>query len=42
MRLFRQDSKVAALARTPLFAGLSKKELRELARMTDDLTVEAG
>ena len=42
MKLFRQDSKVEALARTPLFVGLSKKELRELARKTDDLTVEAG
>src|SRR5919108_2473016 len=42
MKLFRQDRKVEALARAPLFAGLSKKELRELARVTDDLTVEAG
>jgi CRP/FNR family transcriptional regulator, cyclic AMP receptor protein len=42
MKLFRQGRKVEALARTPLFAGLSKKELRELARMTDDITVEAG
>jgi CRP/FNR family cyclic AMP-dependent transcriptional regulator len=42
MKLFRQDLKVEALARAPLFAGLSKKELRELARVTEDVTAEAG
>jgi CRP/FNR family transcriptional regulator, cyclic AMP receptor protein len=42
MKLFRQDHKVEALANTPLFAGLSKKELTELARMTEDVRVEAG
>lgn len=42
MRLFRQDTKVEALSRAPLFEGLSKKELAELARMTDDLELEAG
>lgn len=42
MRLFRQDIKVEALAKAPLFEGLSKKELTQLARMTDDLEVEAG
>lgn len=42
MRLFSQDTKVAALARAPLFEGLSKKELTELARSTDDLEVAAG
>ena len=42
MKLFRQDSKVEALARTPLFAGLSKKELRELARVTDDVSADPG
>src|ERR671922_2373547 len=42
MKLFRQDRKVEALRSTPLFAGLSKKELTELARMTDDVTVEPG
>ena len=31
MRLFNQDTKVEALKRAPLFAGLSKKELTELA-----------
>jgi CRP/FNR family transcriptional regulator, cyclic AMP receptor protein len=42
VRLFRQDIKVEALAKAPLFEGLSKKELTQLARMTDDLAVEAG
>ena len=42
MRLFRQDIKVEALAKAPLFEGLSKKELTQLARMTDDLEVEVG
>ena len=42
MRPFPQNVKVSALARTPLFSGLSKKELTELARMSDDLEIEAG
>jgi len=42
VRLFSQDTKIAALARAPLFEGLSKKELTELARSTDDLEVPAG
>jgi CRP-like cAMP-binding protein len=42
VRLFSQDVKVAALGRAPLFEGLSKKELRELARVTEDLQVEPG
>ncbi|MDH4102398.1 MAG: cyclic nucleotide-binding domain-containing protein [Thermoleophilia bacterium] len=42
MRLFTQDVKVEALKRAPLFEGLSKKELRDLARATDDLRIEAG
>ena len=42
MRLFSQDVKVEALKRAPLFAGLSKKELNALARVTDDLAVEPG
>lgn len=42
MRLFSQNVKVEALGRAPLFEGLSKKELRELASATDDLSVEAG
>ena len=42
MRLFSQDAKVEALARAPLFEGLSKKELALLAKSTDDLEVGAG
>jgi CRP/FNR family transcriptional regulator, cyclic AMP receptor protein len=42
MRLFSQNVKVEALKRAPLFEGLSKKELAELARVTDDLKVEPG
>ena len=42
MRLFSQDSKVQALGRAPLFEGLSKKDLTELARLTEDLEVAAG
>jgi CRP-like cAMP-binding protein len=40
--LFRQDAKVAALAKAPLFDGLSKKELTALARLTEDMEVDAG
>jgi CRP-like cAMP-binding protein len=39
---FRQDTKVEALRRAPLFEGLSRRELQELARQTDDLEVPAG
>lgn len=42
MRLFSQDTKVQALKRAPLFEGLSKKELTQLARVTEDLEIPAG
>jgi CRP-like cAMP-binding protein len=42
MRLFSQDTKVAALKRAPLFDGLSRKELTQLARVSEDLDVPAG
>jgi len=42
MRLFSQDKKVEALKRAPLFEGLSRKELVELARLTDDLEAAPG
>jgi len=42
VRLFKQNVKVEALKRVPLFEGLSKKELTQLARATEDLAVEAG
>jgi CRP-like cAMP-binding protein len=40
--LFSQNTKVETLKRAPLFEGLSKKELTELARLTDDLEIEPG
>jgi CRP/FNR family cyclic AMP-dependent transcriptional regulator len=42
MKLFSQDKKVESLKRAPLFEGLSRKELVQLARMSDDLEVPAG
>ena len=42
MKLFSHDTKVDALARAPLFAGLSKKELAHLAQASEDLEVPAG
>lgn len=42
MRLLSQNTKVEALRRVPLFEGLSKKELTELARATDELALGAG
>jgi CRP-like cAMP-binding protein len=42
VRLFNQDTRVEALARAPLFEGLSRKELTQLARSTDDLEVGPG
>jgi CRP-like cAMP-binding protein len=42
MRLVSQNTKVESLRRAPLFEGLSKKDLTELARFTEDMEVEAG
>src|ERR687889_104736 len=42
MRRISQDTKVEALKRSPLFDGLSRKELVELARQTEDVDVPAG
>jgi CRP/FNR family transcriptional regulator, cyclic AMP receptor protein len=42
MKLFSQDMKVESLKRAPLFAGLSRKELVQLARLSDDVEVPAG
>lgn len=42
MARFRQDLKVAALKRLPLFEGLSRRQLIQVARLTDDLDVPAG
>jgi CRP-like cAMP-binding protein len=40
--LFSHDTKVDALRRATLFSGLSKKELGELAKVTEDMEVAAG
>jgi len=40
--LFSQDTKANALGRCPFFTGLSRKELLELAKVTEDLEVEEG
>jgi len=40
--LFSQDKKVTALKRAPLFADLSRKELTELAKVTDDVDFDTG
>jgi CRP/FNR family transcriptional regulator, cyclic AMP receptor protein len=42
MKLFSQDKKVESLKRAPLFADLSRKELVQLARLSDDVEVPAG
>jgi CRP-like cAMP-binding protein len=42
MRLFSQDTKVEALKRAPLFEGLSKKELTQLARVSEDIEIPEG
>jgi CRP/FNR family cyclic AMP-dependent transcriptional regulator len=39
---FPHDTKVDALAKAPLFAALSRQELGELAKATEDLEVEEG
>jgi CRP/FNR family transcriptional regulator, cyclic AMP receptor protein len=42
MRLFKQDTKVEALSKAPLFEGLSKKELTQLARVSEDMEIPEG
>jgi CRP/FNR family cyclic AMP-dependent transcriptional regulator len=37
-----QDQKVTTLKQSPLFEGLSRKQLAALARLTDDIEVPAG
>ena len=39
---FAQDTKAEALKRSPLFEGLSRKQLARIARVSDDLEVPAG
>jgi CRP-like cAMP-binding protein len=40
--LFSHDTKADALGRCPFFAGLSRGELLELAKVTEDMEVDAG
>jgi CRP/FNR family transcriptional regulator, cyclic AMP receptor protein len=42
MKLFSQNTKVQALKGAPLFDGLSRKDLTQLARVSEDLEVEPG
>ena len=42
MALFSQDTKVQALKNAPLFEGLSRKQLAEVARHSEDLELEPG
>jgi CRP/FNR family cyclic AMP-dependent transcriptional regulator len=42
MRLFSQDTKVEALSQAPLFADLSKQELKQLAKASEDLEMPPG
>jgi CRP-like cAMP-binding protein len=42
MRRISQDTKVEALARAPLFQGLTRKELQLLAKTAEDVEVDAG
>ena len=42
VRLFSRDTKVEALKRAPLFAELSRNELNELAKLTEDVDVDPG
>jgi CRP/FNR family transcriptional regulator, cyclic AMP receptor protein len=42
LALFRRDTKIEALKRAPLFEGLSRKTLAELASVTEDVDVCAG
>lgn len=42
MQLFSHDTKADALGRAPLFQRLSRRDLVELARVTEDLEVEEG
>jgi CRP-like cAMP-binding protein len=42
VRLFAHDAKCDALKRAPLFGELSRKEIGELAKLTEDLDVAPG
>ena len=40
--MLRKDAKVALISKAPLFAGCSKRELREIAGIADELEVPGG
>ena len=42
MKGFRKDAKILALKGSPLFEGLSRKQLARLAQLSDDLEMPAG
>src|SRR5436190_8416452 len=42
MRRVANDTKAQALGRSPLFEGLTRRELTSLARVTEDLELPAG
>jgi CRP/FNR family transcriptional regulator, cyclic AMP receptor protein len=42
VQLFSQDTKADALGRCSFFGGLSRNELRQLAKATEDMEVEEG
>src|SRR5947207_13090233 len=42
MALFSRDTKIEALKRASLFEGLSRKQLTELAKVTEDVDFKAG
>lgn len=42
MARFRSDAKIARLKQSPLFEGLSQKQLARLAQLTDDLESPPG
>lgn len=42
MTLFSRDVKVEALKRAPLFDGLSRKQLGELAKVAEDVDLDSG
>ena len=42
MSLFSRDAKIEALNQAPLFDGLSRKQLLELAKVAEDVDFDAG
>ena len=40
--MLRKNAKIELIKRVPLFGGLSKRELDEVAAIADELTLDAG